>query len=136
EGPVADLTSAVRRVAGRWRQAGVKHILTQCLFLAQVGGPAEATDAVDAIGVDGYADSTRPTADGLFQRVLDHAHQTHKPLVIYETAFRDASDGDGQQEGYYDSLDTLLKQEKSIIGCALWLSFTARHDDRLNSEGL
>jgi hypothetical protein len=56
--------------------------------------------------------------------------------VIYETAFRDAMDGDGQQERYYDSLDTLLKQGKSIIGCALWLSFTARHDDRLNSEGL
>lgn len=139
EGKAADLMTAVRRVVERWKAAGVQHILTQVLIALQFRDRADtrmATDALDAIGVDGYGDTSRPTADAVFEDTLSYAQRHGKPVVIFETAFRDAIEGDGQQRTYYESLDALLKREKVIRGCALWLSFTAKHDDRLNSEGL
>jgi hypothetical protein len=142
EGCASDLVAAVRRVVTKWKAAGVKHILAQCLiaevFMHGLQDPRLAIDVLDAVGVDGYGQqNSRKTfldAPTIFDAPLAYARAQGKPLVIFETAFHDALPG--QEKTFYESLDRYLKTNPDIICCCLWLASSQFGNDALNAEGL
>jgi hypothetical protein len=138
EGDPSTLASATRRVMSMWRAAGVKHFLGQCLLKNQFTQfpTLLVTPDADFVGVDAYGQGSANTAEAVFASTLTYAQQNAKPLVIFETNYRDAVEGDGQQTIFYESLDAWLKTTPDVIGCCLWLGVWEKHDNHLNAEGL
>jgi hypothetical protein len=138
EGDPSILAAATHRVIQRWRDAGVTHLLGQCLLSNQFTQfpTMLVTDACDFVGVDAYGGAPdRFTADAAFSKVEAYRAGTGKPLVIFETNFHNAVDGDGQQDTFYNSLDSFLKADPTRIACATYHG-AGPFDNDLNSEGL
>lgn len=68
-------------------------------------------------GLDGYADSTRLTAD-LVVKEFEAALPAGAKKAIFETSIRNGTDA--QQVAYLTSLDAELKGDPAWVGCATW----------------
>lgn len=125
EGCPDQLVKAVGRFITRVRAAGGgKHLYGQCL-LGSVYGQGQQYDKLwlgtpDIIGVDAYGQDSKPTPDIVYGKTLAYAKSLGLPLVIFETNRQGAVDGDGKQPAYYSALNSYLKANKEIIGCAIF----------------
>lgn len=71
---------------------------------------------LDFYGVDGYADSSRATAQALFRELTQAVGVA--PKAIFETSFRNGTDA--QQVAFIQSLDAMMKADRSWLGCCFW----------------
>lgn len=89
-------------------------------------------EPLDFYGVDGYGDSSRPTAQATFAPVV--ALHGAKPKAIFETSMRNGTDA--QQVAYVQSLDAMLKADPTWIGCCTWEGNQSGFDTTLRAPAL